>query len=410
MAPHADDTNLDPEIPIPTKTLPKNGDAQAQTALNGHAKEHAAAASNGEAKEIRDPTHHASPSSPLQLKGVLNEFKSFDVTPVIGREFPEAKLAEWLRAPNSDELIKDLAITISQRGVVFFRAQDGLDDTLQKELAQRLGELSGKPASSKLHIHPVINSGRDEGGGDDEISTISSRQAKKLYKGSFLVPGEKKQSGKEGWHSDITFEPVPSDYAILRLVELPGTGGDTLWASGYELYDRLSTPYQKFLDTLTATYAQPKFNETAKNSDFKLYSAPRGSPYNIGEELSAIHPVIRTNPVTGWKSVFAVGTHVQHVNDVTPLESKSLLEWFVKLIVDNHDLQLRHRWQNPNDVAIWDNRSVYHVATPDYEGLGERLGHRAVSIGERPFLDVGSKSRQEALRELSEEGNGSVED
>ena len=113
MAPHADDTNLDPEIPIPTKTIPKNGDAQAQTALNGHAKEHAAAASNGEAKEIRDPTHHASPSPPLQLKGVLNEFKSFDVTPVIGREFPEAKLAEWLRAPNSDELIKDLAITSS---------------------------------------------------------------------------------------------------------------------------------------------------------------------------------------------------------------------------------------------------------------------------------------------------------
>lgn len=101
---------------------------------------------------------------------------------------------------------------------------------------------------------------------------------------------------------------------------------------------------------------------------------------------------------------------MQHVNDVTPLESKALLEWFVKLIVDNHDLQVRHRWQNPNDVAIWDNRSVYHAATPDYDGLGERLGHRAVGIGEKPFLDVGSKSRQEALRELSKEGNGSVEE
>ena len=115
--------------------------------------------------------------------------------------------------------------------------------------------------------------------------------------------------------------------------------------------------------------------------------------------------MIRTNPVTGWKSVFAVGEHVHHVNDVTPWESKALLEWFVKLIVDNHDLQVRHRWQNPNDVAIWDNRSVYHAATPDYEGLGERLGHRVVSIGERPFLDVESKSRLEALRELSKEGN-----
>lgn len=114
---------------------------------------------------------------------------------------------------------------VSQRGVVFFRAQDSLDDTLQKELAQRLGELSGKPSSSTLHIHPIINSGREHGGSDNEISVISSVQAKALYKGSFLDPSEKKQSGKEGWHSDITFEPVPSDYAILRLVELPGTGG-----------------------------------------------------------------------------------------------------------------------------------------------------------------------------------------
>lgn len=43
-----------------------------------------------------------------------------------------------------------------------------------------------------------------------------------------------------GWHSDISFEPVPSDYAMLKIHELPTTGGDTLWASGYEIYDRLS--------------------------------------------------------------------------------------------------------------------------------------------------------------------------
>lgn len=51
------------------------------------------------------------PKEPLELKGVLNQFKSFDVTPVIGKEFPEARLTEWLNAPNSDELIRDLAIT-----------------------------------------------------------------------------------------------------------------------------------------------------------------------------------------------------------------------------------------------------------------------------------------------------------
>ena len=90
---------------------------------------------------------------------------------------------------------------------------------------QRLGELSGKPETSKLHIHPVSNSGRTLGGKDDEISVISSEQAKQIYKDRFLSADKKRQSAKEGWHSDITFEPIPSDYAVLRLTELPKTGG-----------------------------------------------------------------------------------------------------------------------------------------------------------------------------------------
>ena len=178
---------------------------------------------------------------------------------------------------------------------------------------------------------------------------------------------------------------------------------DTLWASGYELYDRISRPYQIFLESLTATYSQPNFAETAKSSGFEMYTAERGSPFNKGADMTAIHPVVRTNPVTGWKSVFAVGHHVEKINDVTPLESKALLDWFVRLLVDNHDLQVRHRWANPNDLAIWDNRSVYHAATPDYEGIGERLGHRAVSLGEKPYLDPQSRSRTEALREEAQE-------
>lgn len=185
---------------------------------------------------------------------------------------------------------------------------------------------------------------------------------------------------------------------------------DTLWASGYELYDRISPAYQKFLETLTAHCAQPEFNNSATKNNFKLFAGPRGSPENIGEDLQADHPVIRTNPVTGWKSVFALGQHVQKTNELHPLESKFLLKWFVKLLVENHDLQVRHRWQNPDDVAILDNRSVYHVATPDYEGFGERLGHRAVGIGERPSFDPSSKSRSEALSEAATAVNGGQEE
>ncbi|OCL06776.1 putative alpha-ketoglutarate-dependent taurine dioxygenase [Glonium stellatum] len=353
--------------------------------------------------EARNPVKLTTTTrQPLEYKGKLDEFNSFDVTPVIGREFPDAKLADWLRAPNSDELLRDLAVTISQRGVVFFRAQDDLTNDLQKELAQRLGELSGKPATSKLHIHPVSNSQRELGGKDDEISVISSEQGKKIYNRSFgfftgVGTQEKKQSAKQGWHSDITFEPIPSDYAILRLTELPKTGGDTLWASGYDLYDRISAPYQRFLESLTATYAQPGFSKAAAANGFELYTAERGAPENSGSELRTVHPVVRTNPVTGWKSVFAVGHHVERINELAEQESRRLLDWFVQLIVENHDLQVRHKWRSPNDVAIWDNRSVYHTATPDYEGLGSRTGQRAVSLGERPYLDPNSKSRREAL-------------
>jgi alpha-ketoglutarate-dependent taurine dioxygenase len=136
----------------------------------------------------------------------------------------------WLspvRPPSVQETLLITRYSVSQRGVVFFRAQDDLTNDLQKELAQRLGQLSGKPATSRLHIHPVSNSGRRLGGKDDEISVISSAQAKEIYKNRFadFLAGKKKQSLKGGWHSDITFEPVPSDYAILRLTQLPSTGG-----------------------------------------------------------------------------------------------------------------------------------------------------------------------------------------
>ncbi|KAF1940074.1 taurine catabolism dioxygenase [Clathrospora elynae] len=339
------------------------------------------------------PAQSEYPREPLQLKGALESYQSFDVTPVIGREFVDVNLTEWLRAPNSDDLIRDLAITISQRGVVFFRKQDDLDNDLQKELAQRLGELTGKPETSKLHIHPVRNSGHRLGGKDDEISVISSELAKEVFKERLV----KKQSAKDGWHSDITFEPIPSDYALLRLTELPKSGGDTLWASGYELYDRLSQPYQKFFESLTATYAQPEFNRAAAENNFKLYSSARGAPENVGESLIATHPVIRTNPVTGWKSVFGVGHHVQYIDGLTKEESRRTIDWFLQLVTENHDLQVRHRWQNANDLAIWDNRSVYHTATYDYVGLGPRTGQRAVSLGERPYLDPKSTSRREAL-------------
>ncbi|KAF2865943.1 TfdA family taurine dioxygenase [Massariosphaeria phaeospora] len=327
---------------------------------------------------------------PLKATGALDAFKQRDMTPIIGTEFPEAQLIDWINSPQADEMLRDLAIKISERGVVFFRKQRGLSNDAQKALMQRLGELTGKPATSRLHIHPVWNSDRELGDADPEISTISSVQTKQF---AYV---QKKQSSAH-WHNDIAFEPVPAEYTCLRLTQLPPTGGDTLWASGYELYDRISAPYRRFLESLSVTFAQPGFKKVAEASGLKLFDGQRGSPENVGSDFSAVHPVVRTNPVTGWKSLFPIGFHVQKINGVTDAESKGLLDWFLRLVFENHDLQVRFRWEGEGDMAIWDNRSVFHTATFDLEGQGERFGVRAVGIGERPYFDPESKSRREAL-------------
>lgn len=177
---------------------------------------------------------------------------------------------------------------------------------------------------------------------------------------------------------------------------MPPTGGDTLWASGYELYDRLSTPFKTLADTLVARCAQPRFNLAAEQGGFRIHPGPRGSPENVGEKLEAFHPFVRTNPVTGWKSIFGAGHHFQEFEDLESRESDILRAYIIELLTSHHAGQVRYRW-GENDLAIWDNRSTFHAATPDYDGLGDRGGVRAVSLGERPYFDPNSRSRREEL-------------
>lgn len=127
--------------------------------------------------------------------------------------------------------------------MVVFRAQDNLTNDLQKQLILRLGELSGRPETSGLHIHPIFNSERKDGGSDNEISTISSEDRKAFYASE--VQRKKKQS-HNNWHSDLAFEKVPADYSSLRLTDLPATGGDTLFASGYDVRTKNSTPINPY--------------------------------------------------------------------------------------------------------------------------------------------------------------------
>jgi alpha-ketoglutarate-dependent taurine dioxygenase len=171
-----------------------------------------------------------------------------------------------------------------------------------------------------------------------------------------------------------------------------------LWASGYEIYDRLSPPMRSFLEGLTATHDANFFHDQARLLGNPLREGQRGSPLNQGPDLSATHPVVRTNPVTGWRSVFVNRGFTKRINGVTKDESDALLAYLFGLVTQNHDAQVRFRWgEGGQDVAVWDNRCTLHCATYDY-GEEDREGDRVCSLGEAPYLDLAVGSgRREAL-------------
>lgn len=95
---------------------------------------------------------------PLKNSGSINHLEYVDVTPIIGREYPTAKIKDILHAPNAEQQLRDLAITICERGVVFFRApQDDLTIEEQKQVTDLLGKLTGRPEENGLHVHPLYN-------------------------------------------------------------------------------------------------------------------------------------------------------------------------------------------------------------------------------------------------------------
>lgn len=93
---------------------------------------------------------------PMKSSGSVDYLDYFDITPIIGREYPTAKLKDILYAPNMEQQIRDLAVTICERGVVFFRApQDDLTIAEQKRFTELLGQLTARPKDHGLHVHPL---------------------------------------------------------------------------------------------------------------------------------------------------------------------------------------------------------------------------------------------------------------
>ena len=182
------------------------------------------------------------------------------------------------------------------------------------------------------------------------------------------------------WHTDVTFLPTPAMGAVLSAKQLPAFGGDTLWASGIAAFEGLSRPLQVLLDGLTATHDFTKsfplerFGSTPE--DFLRWDQTRKN----NPPLS--HPVIRTHPVSGRKSLFVNEGFTTKINELSEAESEAIL----KLLFAHStrpEYTIRWRWQE-NDVAFWDNRVTQHYAVDDYRP-NRRVMHRATILGDAPF-------------------------
>lgn len=205
-------------------------------------------------------SHHApstshTPPTPGTIPSTLLSLPHREETPHIGTRFPSSvQLSTLLLSPSSAPLITSLASLVAQRGVVFFEGQD-ITLVQQKELALRMNELSGAPSTSTLHRHPISENSKELG---DDTSVISSEGG--IARGGVI---EDTRASK-GWHSDITFEHAPAAFSILKMHTLPPIGGDTLWASCYEAYDRLSPSFAAFLEGLTAVHSAPFFIDVGR--------------------------------------------------------------------------------------------------------------------------------------------------
>jgi alpha-ketoglutarate-dependent sulfate ester dioxygenase len=188
-----------------------------------------------------------------------------------------------------------------------------------------------------------------------------------------------------GWHIDITFVSNPTSITLLRGVEIPEFGGDTLFANLEALYQSLSPSLQGYLDTLQAIHAR---------DDAAVGRPPK--PRFDGREpgpFAALHPLVRVHPETGAKHLFLATGFVKAIHGLRPRESAALLDFLNAELAGRADLHARVRW-NPGDLVVWDNRAVAHAGPIDPKFIpGERIVHRTTVEGEPPTGPDGFVSR-----------------
>ena len=251
-------------------------------------------------------------------------------------------------AKADEVLIGEVRAALLAYKVVFFR-----DQTLTQD--QHIAFARGFGA---LEIHPATP--KDQ----------AKREVLRIAHG----PGSRGQENM--WHSDVTWRAEPSLGSVLRAIELPDVGGDTLFANMNMAYEDLDTGLKEELCTLTAVH------DIARVFAKRLKKDPSALHEQFPPQE---HPVIRTHPETGERILYVNGAFTTHIKDMDAEASDKLLDRLY-CAATRPEYQCRFRWV-PGSIAFWDNWACQHYAASDYYPA-VRVMERVTIAGDRPFFDA----------------------
>ncbi|MFN6461546.1 MAG: TauD/TfdA dioxygenase family protein [Nostoc sp. DedVER02] len=292
----------------------------------------------------------------------------FDIKPVAGRIGAEI-IGVNLSSNLSDDIISDIRKTLVKHKVIFFRGQQQLDADGQVAFARRFGQLTT--------AHPTVPSLPE----NPEVLDLNYGRT---------------TSRANSWHTDVTFVDRPPLGSILRALEIPPTGGDTIWANSVTAYQDLPTHLRNLADQLWAVHSNAFDYATGfdLSEDTKAYRAVFTSTV-----YETLHPVVRIHPESGERGLF-IGGFVRQFRGLSTTESDDILR-LLQAYITRPENTVRWRWQ-VGDVAFWDNRATQHYAIADY-GNQPRHVQRVTIVGDLPFGIDGKQS--EAIKGDASEYN-----
>jgi taurine dioxygenase len=277
------------------------------------------------------------------------------LTHALGAELTGINLAD---AVYDDGLFTVIRAALLQHRVLFFRDQE-ISREEHVAFARRFGELEDHPVAGSDPEHPGLV---------------------RIYR----TPEQPNDRYENAWHSDATWREAPQFGAVLRCVECPPVGGDTMWANMVLAYEKLPAHVKAEIADLRARHSiEATFG--AIMPDEKRLALKAQYP-------DAEHPVVRTHPETGEKILYVnvFTTHftnfhtperVRYGQDANP-GAADLLRYLVNQ-ASIPEYQVRWRWKR-GSMAIWDNTATQHYAVMDYPPSHRKM-ERAGIIGGKPY-------------------------